>query len=121
MKAILVVKLSALAVLLFAAGFLAGCQTTPAVDWNGRVGNYTYDQCVAELGLPDKENTLSDGKISYQWITLHGGTRVVTNGGYTGATGGMGTGQPMVQAYQDHILELTFDREGKLIAATKNY
>ena len=122
MKAILAAKLSALALLFFAAAFMTGCQTTPvAVDWNSRVGTYTYDQCVAELGLPDKENTLSDGKIAYQWITLHGGTRILNNGSYGGSADGMGAAQPMVQTYRDHVLELTFDKNGKLVSAARNY
>ena len=39
-----------------------GCKTAPKIDWNSRVGNYTYDQAVAELGPPDKSAKLSDGK-----------------------------------------------------------
>ncbi len=26
-----------------------GCASTPKVDWNSRVGNYTYDDAVKEL------------------------------------------------------------------------
>lgn len=121
MKAILAAKVSALAILFFAIAFVTGCKTTPTADWNSRIGTYTYDQCVAELGLPDKENTLSDGKIAYQWITLHGGTRILNNGGYAGTVDTMGAAQPMVQTYRDHVLELTFDKDGKLIAVAKNY
>ena len=44
------------AVLLLAAG----CATT-GVDWAVRVGNYTFDQAVVELGPPDKQAKLQDG------------------------------------------------------------
>src|SRR6185295_2792300 len=48
---------------------LAGCASTPKVDWNARVGNFTYDQAVAEMGPPDKSTKLSDGSTVADWIT----------------------------------------------------
>jgi len=39
--------------LILAALVLAGC-VTQKIDWSARVGNYTYDQAVMELGPPDK-------------------------------------------------------------------
>ena len=60
-------------VALFAVGiWLTGCVTTPRVDWNSRVGVYTYDQAVIELGPPDKMATLSDGAIVAEWMTHRG-------------------------------------------------
>jgi len=47
---------------------LAGCATSK-IDWAGRVGNYTYDQAITELGPPDREAKLSDGTIVADWIT----------------------------------------------------
>src|SRR2546422_1315490 len=74
-------------VLAMAAFFLSGCKTTPKVDWNSRVGNYTYDQAVAELGPPDKSAKLSDGTMVAEWMTRRG---------YSGGTGGVvyGYGYP---------------------------
>ena len=106
--------------ILFLVALIAGCKTTPPVDWNSRVGSYTYDQAVTELGLPDKQNILSDGKIADQWITLHGGTGFI-GGAYTGGNDGLGAGQPPVQTYKDHALELTFGTDGKLVSWAKNY
>ena len=48
MKANLAAKVLSLAVLFLAIVFIAGCKTTPSVDWNSRVGTYTFDQAVAE-------------------------------------------------------------------------
>ena len=74
MKANLAAKVLSLAILFLAVAFIAGCRTTPPVDWNSRVGIYTYNQAVAEFGSPDKQTKLSDGKTVDQWITLHGST-----------------------------------------------
>jgi len=57
--------LALLTVLLF-----AGCVTQP-VDWQARVGNYTQDQAVADLGPPDKSAKLSDGTVVDEWLTSH--------------------------------------------------
>ena len=46
---------------------LAGCVTTPRINWAARVGNYTYDQAVAEFGPPDKTAKLSDGVTVAEW------------------------------------------------------
>lgn len=119
MKVNLAAKVLPLAILFLAIAFISGCKTVPAVDWNSRVGTYTYDQAVAEMGLPDKQNTLRDGKIADQWITLHGNNGLSMGGEFNNY--GMGTGQPVVQSYRDHVLELTFDKDGKLVSWAKNY
>ena len=50
---------------------LAGCATRK-IDWNTRVGNYTYDQAVLELGPPDKYARLGDGTVVVEWLTYRG-------------------------------------------------
>jgi hypothetical protein len=47
---------------------LAGCVTTPKIDWKARVGNYTHDQAVVEFGPPDKSATLTDGTVIADWL-----------------------------------------------------
>ncbi|HET7626527.1 MAG TPA: hypothetical protein VFM25_14830 [Verrucomicrobiae bacterium] len=54
-----------------AAIFLIGC-ATHRIDWSARVGNYTYDQAVLELGPPDKHAELQDGTIVADWLTNRG-------------------------------------------------
>jgi hypothetical protein len=50
---------------------LAGCVSTPKIDWPARVGTYTYDQAILELGPPDKYAKLTDGTIVAEWLTQH--------------------------------------------------
>ena len=121
MKANLAAKMLLLAVFALATVLFAGCKTTPVVDWNSRVGTCTFDQAVAELGPPNKQNRLGDGRIVMQWITLHGDAGFFGGGaaGYGGF--GMAAGQPVPQTYKDHVLELTFGADGKLLSVAKNY
>jgi hypothetical protein len=51
--------------------FACGCATA-RIDWDSRVGNYTYDQAVLELGPPDKESTLQNGIRVAEWMTRRG-------------------------------------------------
>jgi hypothetical protein len=120
MKSNLAAKVLSLAVLSAAVAFIAGCKTTQ-VDWNSRVGVYTFDQAVADLGPPNKQAKLSDGKTVDQWITLHGSNGFFGGAGYANGNYGMGAGQPIAQSYKDHVLELTFGPDGKLVSWAKNY
>jgi len=115
-------KLSFLTILALTAAFIVGCQTTKPIDWNSRVGTYTFDQAVTELGPPDKETTLSDGKLVAQWVThRYGGSSFsVGTGFYTGPVG-VGVGQTTGSAYPDKILTLTFGTNQVLAAYSKNY
>lgn len=49
---------------------LAGC--AHKIDWKSRVGSYTYDDAVRELGPPDKKETLSDNTLVAEWVTIMG-------------------------------------------------
>jgi len=98
----------------------AGCASTPKVDWNARVGNFTYDQAVAELGPPDKSTKLSDGSTVADWITrkssglsLGLGTGYSSYGGSSGMSTGVGVAAP-VGSSGVRILRLTFGPDGKL-------
>jgi hypothetical protein len=102
--------------------FLVGCATAPKIDWASRVGNYTYDQAVLELGPPDKSAKLTDGTTVAEWLTARGGS-----GGYSGIDYGYGPyyGRwpyhyygPVYHYYEspspDYYLRLTFGPDGKL-------
>src|SRR5207247_10402206 len=56
----------------FLALLLAGCASTPKPDWNTRVGSFTYDQAVAEMGPSDKYAKLSDGSTVAEWFIKRG-------------------------------------------------
>jgi len=122
MKMNLAVKLSFLTILALAAALIVGCKTTKPIDWNSRIGSYTFDQAVTELGPPDKQTTLSDGKLVAQWVThRYGGSSFsVGTGFYTGGVG-VGVGQTTGSAYPDRILTLTFGTNQVLATFSKNY
>jgi hypothetical protein len=115
-------KFSLPVILALAVAFLAGCAATPPVDWSTRIGNYTYFQAVAELGPPDRQARLSDGKLVCKWFnqTLTG-TRF--NGGMSHyGNNGFGAGQTIGSGgYNTQTLQLTFDTNNSLTAWSKNY
>ena len=98
-----------------------GCATTKKVDWNSRVGAFTYDQAIAELGPPDKQAKLSDGKTVAEWITHRSGGGGLSIGtGFYGSHTGVGVGQTIGTGGQDHGLRLTFGTDGRLADWSKN-
>lgn len=121
MKENLAAKAFSLVILFLAIAFIAGCKTMPQVDWNSRVGTYTFDQAITEFGQPAKQAKLNDGKTVDQWITLHGSNGFSAGGGYGNGNYGMGGSQNLGQTYKDHVLELTFGPDGKLVSWAKNY
>jgi len=96
---------------------VAGCATNK-VDWAGRIGVYTYDQAVLELGPPDKQAKLGSGTVVAEWLTWRGSTRVYPAfmwSGYSCWYGGPIYSSYYV-AYPDYFLRLTFGADGKLEA-----
>jgi hypothetical protein len=103
---------------LWAVLWLAGCATN-RVDWAARVGHYTYEQAVLEMGPPDKQAKLSDGTTVAEWLV---------NRGYTYVTGGPGPYGPFwgggtATAYTtpSMYMRLTFGPNGQLTAWKKTY
>jgi hypothetical protein len=100
---------------LFAALVFAGCASGPKIDWAARVGNFTYDQAVIELGPPDKIAKLDSGITVANWVIRHGYAYS------TGATVAYGSypGPIIVPNYSQgyspsFYLRLTFGADGKL-------
>ena len=58
---------------------LVGCATTK-IDWNSRIGQYTYDEAIAELGVPDRHATLTDGSVVAEWLQRRGGAYATSYG-----------------------------------------
>jgi len=94
---------------LLAVVFLwAGC-ATHKIDWNSRMGVYTYDQTVLEMGPPDKVARLTDGTIVAEWLTYRGSS------GYSGFFPGPYYPFPTYDLpTPDRFLRLTFTPDGKL-------
>jgi hypothetical protein len=122
MKINLAAKFSWLAILALITVFIAGCASTKPIDWNSRVGTYTFDQAVTELGPPDKQARLSDGKTVAQWIThREGGSGFSVGTGFIGGNTGLGVSQSVGTGYSDRVLQLTFSTNNVLTAWSKNY
>ena len=95
---------------------VAGCRSTPKIDWNSRIGTYTYDQAVTELGPPDKTAQLLDDRTVADWITgYRRGSSVTIGTGVFGGHGGVGVGQTVGGDSTPQILRLTFDAEHRLV------
>ena len=108
--------------LLVALVIVAGCATN-GTDWNARVGHFTYDQAVLELGPPDKTAKLTDGQTVAEWVTRYStpGSTSLVGGGYYGTPGAPG-GVARIQnppTYRESKLALTFSPENILTAWTR--
>jgi hypothetical protein len=100
----------------FVVWFGAGCASKPKVDWNARVGTFTYDQAVIELGPPDRITEISDGRKLADWVTDRTSSpRFGIGFGSYGGSGGVGVGTGTGGNPIEKILRLTFDKEGQLI------
>ena len=103
---------------LLLAALLAGCATTK-IDWSARVGNYTFDQAVLELGPPDKQARLENGTVVADWLT-HRGHRAVYSPPPIYPYSGSGYDGPYyfggyADSYSpDYFLRLTFGPDRKL-------
>jgi hypothetical protein len=106
MKTAVQLRLIVLFVIVALNCILTGCESTPKADWDSRVGSFTYDQAVKELGTPLLTTKLNAGGTVADWPT--GAHRVGVGGGYGGAGMGMG------QAGQGEFLRLIFDENGVL-------
>jgi hypothetical protein len=93
---------------------IAGC-VGPKIDWAARVGHYTYDQAVLELGPPDKMAKLDNGFIVANWITRQGyaytSVGAPVYGYYPGGPIAASTTTGYSPAW---FLRLTFGADGKL-------
>lgn len=100
-----------LAALMVLAG--AGCRT-PRVDWAGRVGIYTHDQAVTELGPPDRSAKLADGSVVAEWVTQRSYTRSYPTGGFLYG-GGYYAGPMFLDTRSpEYVLRLSFGPDGRL-------
>jgi len=96
--------------------WVSGCTTKPKVDWNSRVGSFTYDQAVIELGPPDRLTEISEGRKVADWVTgRKSSPRFSIGVGSYGSGGGVGVGTGTGGNPIEKILRLTFDREGSLL------
>ena len=102
--------------LLIVAVWLSGC-VGPKIDWGLRVGIYTYDQAIMELGPPEKSARTSDNTMVADWLLYRGQTYAHSTTSYGYYPGYFGSYLPAyVDTYTgpNHYLRLIFDPSGKL-------
>jgi hypothetical protein len=98
----------------------AGCQALQQVDWDGRIGQFSYEEAVAELGRPDGETKLPGGMRRAEWITNTGssmGRALVGAGTQRGTTGVVPLDPTEIHRLRDRYLRLTFDKSSQLVAS----
>jgi len=104
--------------------FVASCASRPKVDpkidWNSRIGSYTYEQAVAELGKPDSVADSNDGKIA-DWVLKRSPNISFGFGVGGGSFGpnvgtGVGVGTSVTPPPHGEYLRLVFDPQDKLSA-----
>ncbi len=89
------------------------------IDWGSRIGTYTYDQALAELGEPNVIGESSEGKTA-EWVLGQSPSTAVSFGFGTGSFGhstatGVGVGTTVAQPPSGEYLRLRFDKAGKLV------
>jgi len=102
---------------------LAGCATgrrsiVENADWDGRVGSYTYDEAVAELGKPDVVVESNEGTTA-EWILKRSPNISfgfgVGSGSYGRHSGvGMGVGSSVSPPPHGEYLRLIFGTNSTL-------
>lgn len=114
-------------VTVLAALLIAGCVTP--IDWNARVGVYSYNQAVMDFGSPLAMTRLNDGSTVADWMTERGSVVVTPGpyyygagpyyrGGYYGYYGPGWTGYSTTY-FPAQFLRLEFDANGRLKAWKK--
>jgi hypothetical protein len=106
-----------LAACICGALLLLGCATN-RVDWPARIGHYSYDQAVLEMGPPDKQAKLDDGTIVGEWLLNRGYTYVY---GGPGPYGPFWGGTASTYTTPNMYMRLTFGPNGQLAAWKKTY
>ncbi|HXF09878.1 MAG TPA: hypothetical protein VN625_03775 [Desulfuromonadaceae bacterium] len=92
----------------------AGC-ATQKVNWQTRVGTYTYDQAIQDFGPPDKSAQLEDGSTVSDWMIREGHT-VIAPRPYMSPIDGFGPASAgYSQTYiPSYYMRLTFGPDKKL-------
>lgn len=85
------------------------CTSVPKVDWDSRVGSYTFDVAVKDMGPPEKSAALADGTRVADWLALRGRNNSIYHSFPDGrVVRTEGVRDP------DQLLRLTFAPDGKL-------
>ena len=97
--------------------------TVQNIDWGSRIGTYTYDEALAELGEPDVIGQSEEGMFA-EWVLWRSLPVSIGfgfgSGGYGHHTStGVGVGTSVSPPPAGEYLHLRFDKDGKLAEWTK--
>ena len=115
------VKFSLPVTLALTVAFLAGCAAPPPINWDSRIGHYTFEQAMAELGAPDRQSRLGDGKTVFKWYIRPPVVSHFNSGMSYYGNNDFGASQTVGSSYNNEMLQLTFDTNGELTAWSKSY
>jgi hypothetical protein len=107
---------------------VGSCASGPRVtvedsEWGARIGKYTYQDALTELGEPQMISESSEGKFA-EWVLRQSMPFSIGFGfggagyGHHSSTGG-GVGTSVSPPPSGEYLRLRFDRDGKLVEWTK--
>jgi hypothetical protein len=91
--------------------WVAGCESYGTAEWPKRIGTYSLDDAVKELGPPERQATTTDGFTVGQWLVAR--SRVYSR--TPGMWGWSSLGSD-VSSTPDLFLQLTFGKDGRLTA-----
>jgi hypothetical protein len=95
--------------LLLGVWLVTGCQSGANELWSGRVGTYSMDEAIKELGPADRQATTTDGITVAQWLVSR--SRIYSrNPGFAS----WGLFNSDISSTPDLYLQLTFGRDGRL-------
>ena len=108
--------------------FTGSCASGPkaridTADWGSRIGTYTYEEALAELGEPDVIGESSEGMIA-EWVIRRSPMVSFSFGFGSGSYGhhtgtGIGVGTSVTPPPSGEYLHLRFDKDGKLAEWTR--
>jgi hypothetical protein len=117
------IALRALLLLLLPLLFL-GCASSANQKWNSRVGSYTVQQALKELGRPQKATAYKDGMQVAEWLTQMG-TRSSLRSRFGPAYSSSAFDSSVLPRdppqIPDKYLRLLFGPDGKLVAWDRRY
>jgi hypothetical protein len=117
-------SLSFILLLVLAGGCASGPKTSVKdIDWRSRIGTYTYEEAMAELGQPNVIGESSEGRTA-EWVlrqspavTFGFGLGTGSSGHHTSTGGGVGTS--VSPPPSGEYLRLRFDKDDKLTEWSK--
>ena len=85
------------------------------IDWGKRIGTYTYEEALAELGEPNVISETNEGTIA-EWM-LRQSPMVSFGVGF--GDPGAGVGTSVLPPPSGEYLRLRFDKDGKLTESAR--